>query len=145
MSIQKELCHEMCEIDSTAIFFHHLKLELRLSKIKSVWLRCFSLGNAECILLSPDQDSLLRTSVTPAQLPYHGPACWVWSRLNPLSAPLNLLMARAPFLRDWDNSPSSHHTGTRLNPLPASSFYQSPGCDLSLPSHLFSLLLLPEF
>lgn len=41
--------------------------------IKSIWFRCFTLGNAECILFSQDQDSsaadLCETSTTPPEWP----------------------------------------------------------------------------
>lgn len=140
-NIEKDLYHGMSEIDRTAKFFFIVFWNWSpvKAKIKSVWFRCFILGNAECILFSQDQDlsavDLLDSSRTPLEWPFL--LSLTQTELTPF-LPWNLFMSCASFLRDSHNSPSSYCTGAGLNPQlsPASSSYQSLALDLSHPTHL---------
>lgn len=147
---EKDLHHEMSEIEGPANFFFLIifwNWSPVKSTIKSVWFRCFLLGNAECILFSQDQGLSAADLCDSSMAPPEWPFLWTLTRTElTLPLPLNLLMSPASFLSNWHNGPSSYHTGTGASPQlsPASPSRQSPGLD-SHPGHLPSLLLFPEF
>lgn len=133
----------MSEIDRTANFFlkfFFCNWSPVKAKIKSVWFRCFILGNAECIFFSQKQDlsavDLPDSSTTLLERPFL--LSLTQTELTPF-LPWNLLMSCAFFLSDWHNShlATAQELGPTLNsPLPHHLIYQSPALGLSHPAHL---------
>lgn len=73
---EKDLHHEMSAIYRTANFLFLISFwnwSPVKNMIKSIWFRCFTLGNAECILSSQDQASsaadLCESSTNPPEWP----------------------------------------------------------------------------
>lgn len=93
-------------------------------RIKSVWFRCFILGNANCPFTSQDRLPCCRL-VAAAQLRWGSPNHWVWTGGN------LLMHCCDTFLSDCSTALPVAPPGTGLGPL------------LFLPPHPVGLQVLP--